>query len=146
MATAMKLKESVKTILVVDHERLVRDLAQCVLERSGYQVLMAEDGQAAIDLAASHPEVGAVLLDLGMPVMGGETAAPILRAHCPGLALILSSGYGEDEVMERFSRGLLSGFLQKPYTAGALLAKVAEVLSGPVEHIPARHISAASNT
>jgi two-component system cell cycle sensor histidine kinase/response regulator CckA len=120
-----------KTILVVDDEPVVRDLAQRVLERGGYHVLIAEDGQAAIDIAAGHAEVLAVLLDLGMPVMGGDTVAPILRARYPDLALILSSGHSEKHATQRFGRGLLSGFLQKPYTPFALLAKVAEVLTRP---------------
>ena len=127
----MNMCDHPPTILVVDDEPIVRDLAQRVLERSGYQVLIAEDGQAAIDIASGHPEVRAVLLDLGMPVMGGDTAAPLLRAQHPELALILSSGYSEREASERFGHGLLNGFLQKPYTPWALLAKVAEALTGP---------------
>jgi two-component system cell cycle sensor histidine kinase/response regulator CckA len=114
---------------VVDDEPAVRNLAKRVLERNGYQVLIAEDGQGAIDAVAGHPEVRAVVLDLAMPVMSGDTAAPLLRAHRPELALILSSGYAESEALERFGRDLLSGFLQKPYTPRALLEKVAEVLS-----------------
>jgi CheY-like chemotaxis protein len=80
----MKMCDYAATILVVDDEPIVRDLAQRVLQLHGYHVLIAEDGQAAIDIASGHPEVRAVLLDLGMPVMGGDTAAPLLRSKHPG--------------------------------------------------------------
>src|SRR5205085_4178359 len=107
------------TILVVDDEPAVRNLAQRVLERSGYRVLIAEDGQGAIDTVSRHPEVRAVVLDLAMPVMSGDTAAPLLRARRPDLALILSSGYAESEAKEGFERGLLSGLLHMPYSPRA---------------------------
>jgi len=116
------------TILVVDDEPAVRLLAQRVLERYGYQVLTAENGKVALDVVECHPEIRAVVLDLAMPVMSGDTAARLLRDSRPRLPLILSSGYSESEATDRFGEDLLSGFLQKPYTAQRLAEKIAEVL------------------
>jgi CheY-like chemotaxis protein len=117
------------TILVVDDEAAVRMLAERVLERYGYTVFSAEDGVGAVEMVKAHPEVRAVLLDLAMPVQSGETTAQILRQLRPDLPLILSSGYSEGEALERFGNDMVRGFLQKPYTAQRLAAKIAEVLA-----------------
>jgi CheY-like chemotaxis protein len=63
-----------------------------------------------------------------MPVMSGDTVAPMLRALRPDVPLILSSGYSEYEATERFGQGVVAAFLQKPYRAAVLVAKVEEVL------------------
>ena len=116
------------TILVVDDEPAVRTLAQRVLERYGYSVLAAENGEKALEVVESHPEIRAVVLDLAMPVMSGDTAARMLHDRRPRLPLILSSGYSESEAADRFGVDTLAGFLQKPYTAQRLAEKIAEVL------------------
>jgi two-component system CheB/CheR fusion protein len=117
-------------ILVVDDEVSVRTMATRALEIQGYSVLAAENGQQGIEMLAAHPEVRAVVLDLAMPVMSGETALSMMRAERPGLPVILSSGYSENEAMVRFGRDTANGFLQKPYRAETLLAKVAQALEG----------------
>ena len=109
----------------------MRLLAQRVLERQGYQVMTAEDGKAAMEVVKEHAEIRAVLLDLAMPVMSGDTAARLLHELRPDLPLILSSGYSESEAMERFGSDLIAGFLQKPYTAQQLTARLAAVLAMP---------------
>jgi two-component system cell cycle sensor histidine kinase/response regulator CckA len=69
------------TVLMVDDEPALRKLAQGTLEQRGYHVLLAENGQQAIAILAAHPEVHAVVLDLAMPVMGGDIAGP-MKALC----------------------------------------------------------------
>jgi len=91
-------------------------------------VLTAEHGERAIEVLAAHPEIMAVVLDLAMPVMTGDQAAPRLREHRPDLPIILSSGYPEGEAMRRFARYGITAFMQKPYTANSLSEKVASVL------------------
>jgi PAS domain S-box-containing protein len=112
------------TILVVDDEQIVRNVAQHVLERFGYHVLLAEDGQQALDIFASNPgSIGLVLLDMEMPGMGGvETLKRLKLAH-PDVTVVASSGYSESDAMAQFGQGL-AGFLQKPYPARDLAAKV----------------------
>jgi PAS domain S-box-containing protein len=119
---------SAGTILFVDDEAALRAIGQQTLEEHGYRVLLADNGREAIATASAHPEVSAVVLDLAMPVMGGESAGPILRFLRPEVPLILSSGYPEWEVLERVGSGIAAAFLEKPYQPAVLAAKVEEVL------------------
>jgi CheY-like chemotaxis protein len=116
------------TILFVDDDHVLRTIAQKTLEEHGYHVLLAENGQQAIDLLAVHPEVRAVVLDLAMPVMGGDIAGPMIRSMRPDVPLILSSGYSESDVLERVGQDVATAFLEKPYRTDMLVAKVGEVL------------------
>ena len=116
------------TILIVDDESIVRNIAKKALERYGYEVLAAEDGEAALEIFKAAPgSVSLVLLDMAMPGMGGAETLKNLRAIRPSVCVIASSGYSEGDAMERFGEGL-AGFLQKPWGARQLAAKVSEVL------------------
>jgi PAS domain S-box-containing protein len=115
-------------ILVVDDEPALRKLAQEVLEQRGYHVLLAENGQQAITMLAAHPEVHAVVLDLAMPVMGGDIAGPMIRSLRPDVPLILSSGYSESDALERVGQDLATAFLEKPYRWDMLVTKIEEAL------------------
>jgi len=116
------------TILFVDDEPGLRNVAQRALEQHGYRVLLAENGQEAVTVLAAHPEVRAVVLDLAMPVMSGDTAARLLRSLRPDVPLILSSGYSEWDALRRVGPNVVAGFLEKPYQAAVLVAKVGDVL------------------
>jgi CheY-like chemotaxis protein len=70
-----------------------------------------------------------VLLDVTMPVMGGGEAIAHLKRIRPDVPVIASSGYSEMEASRRFEPQHLAGFIQKPYTAADLAAKVKAVLS-----------------
>jgi CheY-like chemotaxis protein len=86
------------TILVVDDEDMVRKLASMALRSQGYEVLEAKDGRHALDVLAGSGTPTLALVDLAMPVMGGDELVPILNRNYPGLKIVLSSGYPEDEV------------------------------------------------
>jgi len=117
-------------ILVIDDEPLVRVVAQLALEHYGYTVLVAEDGKQGLDFFRQRASrIGCVVLDLAMPVMGGEEALPQLKSLRPDIPVILSSGFGEVEAARRFRGKGLAGFLQKPYTAAVLAAKVVETIA-----------------
>jgi two-component system, cell cycle sensor histidine kinase and response regulator CckA len=118
----------VGTILFVDDDPALRAIGQQTLEEHGYRVLLADNGRQAIAVASAHPEVRAVVLDLAMPVMGGDSAGPILRSLRPDVPLILSSGYSEWDALEQVGSGVVAAFLEKPYQPGVLAAKVEEVL------------------
>jgi PAS domain S-box-containing protein len=110
------------TILVVDDESGMRNLARAILEACGFTVITACDGGDAIRVFGRHAaEVAAILLDLTMPVMNGEEAAAELRRIRTGVPIILSSGYSEQEVAARFAGQGLAGFLKKPYEPSALV-------------------------
>jgi CheY-like chemotaxis protein len=88
-------------------------------------VVLAEDGQRAVDLFRQMPEgVSVVLLDLTMPGLSGRETLRQLRAVCPGVRVVLSSGYNQSEVTRRFTGKGLAGFIQKPYTAAQLVEKI----------------------
>jgi CheY-like chemotaxis protein len=117
------------TILVIDDEELVRELARRSLERHGYEVLVAEDGAAAIaTLRLERDRIGLAVLDLSMPGMSGEETLPHLRSINPELEVIISSGHSEAEALRPFRGVRISGFIQKPYTVQQLARKVKAAL------------------
>lgn len=117
------------TILVIDDEEIVRRTAKATLERFGYDVVVAEDGQQGLDTFRRLADrVDVVLLDMTMPVLSGEETFRELRMIRPDVKVILSSGYNEVEAIRRFTGKGLAGFLQKPYTAARLAEAVRSVL------------------
>ena len=116
-------------VLVADDDEMVRQLACTVLRSCGYEVLEAENGRDTLEvLASAAPVPSLVLLDMTMPVMGGQELVPILNQKYPHLQIIVTSGYAEEDVQRRFPPGAVTGFLQKPYTVAALSEKVEETL------------------
>ncbi|HEY1340558.1 MAG TPA: response regulator, partial [Bryobacteraceae bacterium] len=112
-------------ILVVDDEEIVRRTTRSVLERKGYRVLTAENGQQAVDVFREHADdVALILLDLTMPVMDGAEAVRYLRTIRHDVPILVSSGYNESDVARRFTGNRVTGFVRKPYRAGALLEKI----------------------
>ncbi|MEP6715609.1 MAG: PAS domain S-box protein, partial [Terriglobia bacterium] len=112
-------------VLVVDDEEIVRSAARNALERLGYSVLEASDGQEAVSVFADrHGEIGAIVLDLKMPNMGGEEALLRVREIREDIPVILSSGVSEAEALRRFEGQRIAGFVQKPYTPAQLGEKV----------------------
>ena len=119
-----------ETVLVADDEATVRDFARGALERYGYRVLTARDGGEAIRIFEENAEeVGLVLLDLTMPVMGGDDVIGVLKSGRDDLSVIVMSGYNEAEVEKKFAGKGVSGFLQKPFTAGRLAEEVKKALA-----------------
>ncbi len=117
-------------LLVVDDEQIVRRSAKAMLERHGYSVVLAENGKEAVDLfRVLADKIDLVLLDMTMPLMGGEETFRELKTMRPDVRVILSSGYNEVEAVRRFAGKGLAGFLQKPYSALTLAGKVRAVLS-----------------
>jgi CheY-like chemotaxis protein len=117
------------TVLVVDDEETVREMARRALEYSGFKVLLADSGVGAIDLYKRHPgDLVMVLLDLSMPGMSGQETLPELRKIRPEVPIIVSSGYSESETMRLFEGHNVSAFLQKPYTSSRLAELVVSTL------------------
>jgi CheY-like chemotaxis protein len=120
------------TILVVDDEEAIRQVAKTTLERFGYQVLLARNGIEAVEVFGQVPEqITVVLLDLTMPLMSGEETLRRLRAVRPDVPVLLSSGYNQIEVIKRFTGQGLAGFIAKPYSAATLAARVKSVCDPP---------------
>ena len=119
-----------ETVLVVDDEQIVRRSAKAMLERYGYSVVVAENGKEAVELyRVLADKIDLVLLDMTMPLMGGEEAFRQMKMIRGDVRVILSSGYNEVEAVRRFTGKGLAGFLQKPYSATTLAEKVRAVLT-----------------
>jgi PAS domain S-box-containing protein len=120
-APAARLDTS--TVLLVDDEEFIRDLGNRVLRAAGYQVLLAADGQEAVEIFRDRSrEISVVVLDVLMPRLGGEAALRHFRSIDPNVRVVLSSGYSEHDVGERMEG--VAVFLQKPYRPDDLLEAV----------------------
>ncbi|HEY7391125.1 MAG TPA: ATP-binding protein [Bryobacteraceae bacterium] len=116
------------TILVVDDEDVVLQVARTSLERAGYRILTSSNGRQALELFQGHRhEIKLVILDLTMPVMGGAETLRQLRQIDPDALVIGSSGYDESNAAIQFGAGT-AAHLQKPYRARFLIQKVWQVL------------------
>ncbi len=103
------------TVLLVDDEETIRALGSEMLRELGFQVLTAEDGSHALEIFSLRDDISFVILDLTMPHMDGEQTFRELRRIRPDIKVIMSSGYNELEVTQKFLGKGLSGFIQKPY-------------------------------
>jgi PAS domain S-box-containing protein len=122
------------TILLVDDEAPVRNVATKMLECCGFSVLIASDGYEAVEQFREHSEeIACVLLDFAMPRMDGEETYRELRRLRRDVPIVLASGYSAFDVQNRFPDGGLAGFIEKPYDLqklGATLREVLEAKSG----------------
>ena len=103
------------TVLLVDDEEEVRTIGSEMLRMLGFSVITADDGRECLDKFKNYPSINFVLLDLTMPNMDGEQCFQELRRIDPKAMVIISSGYNEQEVTQRFAGMGLAGFIQKPY-------------------------------
>jgi two-component system cell cycle sensor histidine kinase/response regulator CckA len=100
-----------------------------MLNRMGFDVLTALDGRLAVEIfSANADDIVCILLDLTMPHMDGEQAFRELRRIRPDVAVILCSGYNQQDATQRFAGKGLAGFIQKPYNMATLKAKLIDVL------------------
>lgn len=117
-------------ILVVDDEKLVRDTLKNMLEIGGYDVLLASNGEEAIKVYLENKEqIAMVLLDMTMPIMDGEETFRELRRINPNVKVLLSSGYNEKDILERFIGKGLTGFIQKPFVLSSLLETIKSIIN-----------------
>ena len=126
---SMRLHRTGETILVVEDEELVRDVATRILTQHGYKVLVASSGDAASALIDSHPStIDLMLTDVVMPgLTGRELAEQVLEAR-PEIRVLYMSGYPESVIA---SQGVLDqgiSFVSKPFNAADLLEHVRAVL------------------
>jgi len=109
------------TILLIDDDLEVRDVGSQMLERLGFKVLTAAHGREGLKVFQEcGGAIDCVILDLTMPEMGGEEVFHELRRLRRDVRVILSSGYNEQDVIQRFAGKELAGFIQKPYRVANL--------------------------
>jgi len=116
-------------VMIVDDEDFVTMLAQRVLADQGYRVITAKDGFQALDIFKKlHREISLIILDFTMPVMDGADVFHELLQIDPQVAVVLSSGFAEqDRLRGMLARGL-RGFIPKPYTQQKLLTQIRTTL------------------
>ena len=107
-------------VLLVDDEETIRALGSEMLKELGYQVVTAEDGRQGVEVFSGRSDIDLVILDLTMPHMDGEQCFRAIREIDPKVRVVMSSGFNEQEVSEKFVGKGLSGFVQKPYTLSSL--------------------------
>ncbi len=140
-AAPAPIKIASETVLLVEDEAGVRRLAKRILEKAGYVVLEAANGDDAELLFASHAgSVDLVVTDIIMPGCGGPELVGRLQLRAPALKVIYMSGYTEQSAARK--AGLNAGFpfVQKPFTAAEFASRIREVL----DHEAAPHVAAAT--
>jgi PAS domain S-box-containing protein len=125
-----RLRTTARTVLVVDDEPEVLELATEILRRVGYSVLEASDGPAALEVAARHPgEIHLLMTDMVMPGMSGRDLAERMRARRASLRVLYISGYVQDASARAALASEHSAFVAKPFTPEFLIDRVRELLA-----------------
>jgi PAS domain S-box-containing protein len=118
-----------ETILVVEDEPMVRELAASVLRLQGYTVLSAANGNAALHLAQEQDDdIHLLLTDVIMPHMNGKELADLLHPIRPDMAVLFTSGYLDNAIVQHGVLDAGVAFIQKPFSPADLVRKVREVL------------------
>jgi CheY-like chemotaxis protein len=121
-----------ETILVVEDEAVVLQLARRILERNGYNVLTAQGGAEALALLAGHKgKLDLLLTDVIMPDLTGPEVWDRVRRAWPEARVLFCSGYTADVIARHGVLEVDIPFLAKPFTVRSLARRVREVLDGP---------------
>jgi two-component system, cell cycle sensor histidine kinase and response regulator CckA len=107
-------------VLLVDDEETIRGIGREMLQEFGFTTITANNGREAVELFKQNPDVAFVILDLTMPHMDGEQCFRELRQINSNVKVIMSSGFSEHEVTQKFAGKGLAGFIQKPYKLSVL--------------------------
>lgn len=120
-----------ETVLLVEDEGMLRELAFEILRESGYTVLAAGTGEEAVEISSKHQgPIHLLMTDAVMPGISGRALAHSIEQHRPDMKVLFVSGYTDDSALRS---GLVepgTSFLQKPFSRGALTRKVRAVLDG----------------
>ncbi|HYF50778.1 MAG TPA: response regulator [Planctomycetota bacterium] len=118
-----------ETILVVEDEQEIALLIKDVLTETGYQVLLAESGEAALRLSSAEPgEIHLLLTDVVMPQMSGKELSRKLLAQRPATKVIFMSGYTTNAIVHHGVLDETTEFIEKPFSPSTLIKRVREVL------------------
>jgi len=130
LRTSVAFAAGAKTVLVAEDEAIVRCVMKRILEKEGYKVIAAEDGEEAVARFREHDDISLVLSDVVMPGKNGKEMLDEIRKVKPGIKVIFVSGYAADVIKDK---GLLdegTEFVRKPFDINVLLRKVREILDG----------------
>ncbi len=123
-----KTRGGMETILLAEDEESIRLFIERILKDLGYTVLVARNGEEAIDIFMRNRGIALALLDVVMPRMGGKEAFENMRQANPDLKVIFMSGYSANAIHNSFVLNANTPFLQKPFGPTILARKIREVL------------------
>lgn len=125
-----ELKTGTGTILLVDDEEIITDVGKEMLQRLGYQVLVAENGAEAVEIFGKHRnEVILVILDLRMPGISSEETYDRLKENDASVKVLLSTGWFEDDRVDALLKKGCNAMITKPFNIQQLSEKIHEVIS-----------------
>jgi signal transduction histidine kinase/CheY-like chemotaxis protein len=117
------------TVLVVDDEDIVREVAREMMGELGFDVVTASNGREGVELFAGRAdEIAVVFLDLTMPEMGGAEALDEIRRIRPDAKVVLFSGYAEEDLKRQFVGKGAAGFIHKPFKIRDLIGVLRDIL------------------
>ena len=130
----LQASHSQKVVLVIDDEAPVRQAVTDILEMEAIDVLTAVNGTEGIRIYREQQDkISVILLDLSMPGLSGEETLQELSKINPDVHVILSSGYGQNDILDRIGHKENVNFLQKPYNLDQLLQEVFKHLDNDAE-------------
>jgi signal transduction histidine kinase len=123
------IPQGTETILLVEDEAAVRQIAARTLRAQGYTVIEAANGTEALQITHTHPgAINLILTDVVMPSMGGGALVEQLKALYPAIKMLFTSGYTDDTIVHHGQLKPGVQFIQKPFSPAALARKVRDVL------------------
>ena len=117
-----------KRVLLVEDDADTRAMMQKLLERAGYRVITADNGEDAVVRFKEHDEISLVLSDVVMPGKNGREALDEIRKMKPGIKVIFISGYAAEMISEKGIIEEGTEYITKPFEKNDLLRKIREVL------------------
>ena len=117
------------TILVIDDEEIIRNVARDILHELGYDTILASSGKEGVKIYADKKDfIDLVILDMIMPEMEGKETFKKLKEINPDVKILISSGYNQDSLPEQVMDSGEAGFIQKPYNINEIAEIIKEVL------------------
>lgn len=124
-----QLPRGKETILLVDDEEIIRTVSQQTLTKFGYKVILAANGEQALDIYQERQkEIDLLILDMIMPRMDGKATFRALKLINPNIVVLLASGSRQQSEIELLEQEGVRGFIQKPFMAGQILRIIRETL------------------
>jgi PAS domain S-box-containing protein len=126
---AKPMPRGTETVLLVEDDEQVRQIAQMMLETQGYDLLVAVNGEQALALAQQQEKnIDLMITDVVMPQMGGRELGELLSSSRPDMKVLYMSGYTDDAIVRHGLMDERLQFIEKPFTTDALARKVRQVL------------------
>ncbi len=128
--------QGTETILLVEDETAVGEMASRILRQQGYTVLTTHNAEDALDIVGQEPgqPIHLLLTDVVLPKMGGQILAERLKVNYPAIKILFISGYTDKSIVHDGILDPSVSFLPKPFTPDSLARKVRAVLDGEVKH------------